>query len=134
MTDAEPTRPRAAAPWRGRRRVPDAKGCFIAIRCSVRQNETIKEGASRAGLSIGAYLRALAVGYPGPRSVRRPPIEKAELTKLLGHIGKIGSNVNQIAKFANTTRSLPAQPVLARMREDIAWMRAAVLKALGRDR
>jgi len=83
MSDASGSRAKHAAPWRGRRRVADAKGCFIAVRCTVQSHTAIKENAAKAGLSIGAYLRALAVGSPGPRSVRRPPIERAELARLL---------------------------------------------------
>lgn len=130
MTEAPAEPAKHAAPWKGRPRVTDAKGCFIAIRCTVKQHQAIKEGATRAGLSVGAFLRALAVGHPGPRSVRRPPVERAELAKLLAHIGKLGSNVNQIAKYVNTTRSPPSGSELTAMREDIGRMRAAVLKAL----
>jgi hypothetical protein len=131
MTEERAAPAKHAAPWKGRRRVTDAKGCFIAVRCTVQQNEAIREGAARAGLSVGAYLRALAVGKPGPRSVRRPPIERAELARLLGHLGKLGSNVNQIAKAVNTTRNLPSWSELAVMREDIARMRSAIMRALG---
>jgi hypothetical protein len=120
------------APWRGRPRVADAKGCFIAIRCTVKQHTTIKEKAARAGLSIGAYLRALAVGYPGPHFVHKPRPGDTELARLLGHIGKIGSNINQIAKIVNTYRRPPSKSALSVMRKDIGRMRRAVLKALGR--
>jgi hypothetical protein len=131
MTDAAPVqRPRHAAPWRGRKRVADPKNRFIAVRCTDDQHTTISAAADQAGLSIGAYLRALAVGMPGPRSVRRPPIERKELARLLAHIGKLGSNINQVAKAANTTRNLPSWSELAVMREDIRMMRTAVLKAL----
>jgi hypothetical protein len=132
MTEVPVERAKHAAPWRGRPRVTEAKGSFIAIRCTVKQHTTIKEGAARAGLSIGAYLRALAVGYPGPRSVHRPRPGDKQLATLLGHIGKIGSNINQIAKVVNTYRLPPSKSALSVMRKDIGRMRRAVLKALGR--
>ena len=132
MTEAPFERAKDTAPWRGRPRVADAKGCFIAIRCTVQQHTAIREGAARAGLSVGAYLRALAVGHPGPRSVHRPRPGDTELARLLGQIGKIGSNVNQIAKIANTYRRPPSKSALSVMRKDIERMRRAVLKALGR--
>jgi hypothetical protein len=40
----------------------------------------------------------------------RPPKPKADvevLRRYLGHLGKIGNNLNQLARFANTERSLP---------------------------
>jgi hypothetical protein len=132
MSDAPTSRVKQAAPWRGRRRVADAKGCFIAVRCTVKQNTAIKESAARAGLSIGAYLRALAVGNPSPRSVRRPPVERAELARLLGQLGKLGSNVNQLAHGFNRNGRLPGYAQLIAIRQEIGQMRAALFKALGR--
>lgn len=131
MTEAAPDqRERHAAPWRGRKRVADPKNCFIAVRCTADQLTRIRDDADRAGLSIGAYLRALAIGMPGPRSVRHPPVERKELARVLAELGKIGSNINQIGKYVNTTRNPPGQRELTLMREDIGKMRTAVLKAL----
>jgi hypothetical protein len=132
MTEAPDERAKRSPPWAGRPRVTDAKGCFIAVRCTVKQHSAIKEGAAKAGLSVGAYLRSLAVEHPGPRSVRRPRPGDTELARLLGHIGKLGSNVNQIAKIANTYRRPPGQSALSVMRKDVGRMRNAVLKALRR--
>lgn len=121
------------APWRGRMRVADARNRLIHLRCTEYERAAIKAVAEQAGLSVGAFLRALALGDTGPRAVRRPPIERAELARLLGHIGKLGSNINQIAKAIHTTRNLPSWSELAIIKEDIAAMRAALLKALGHD-
>jgi len=133
MTEAPKPRTRHAAPWRGRRRVIDAKKSFISVRCTAKERAAIDEAATKAGLSIGAYLRALALGSPGPRAVRRPPIERKELARLLGHLGKIGSNINQLAHGFNRDRILPGFPELLAIREDVREMRAALIKALGRD-
>jgi hypothetical protein len=122
---------RHVAPCRGRRRVTDPKSCFIAVRCTATQHATISQAASGAGLSIGAFLRARALGDPGPRSVRRPRVGQAELARLLGHVGKLGSNVNQIARVTNTYRHPPSSSELFVMRMDIGRMRKALLKALG---
>jgi hypothetical protein len=50
----------------------------------------------------------------------------------LGEVGKIGSNVNQIAKRTNTERSAASVAELAGLRADIAAMRAELMKALDR--
>ena len=63
------------------------------------------ETAAQAGLSVGAFLRALALGSAGPRAVKRPRVEREQLARLLGEIGKLGSNVNQIARWANTDQA-----------------------------
>jgi hypothetical protein len=133
MSEELNPRTKHAVPWRGRRRVADAKNSFISVRCTAEDHAVITEAATQAGLSVGAYLRALALGSSGPRAVRRPPVERTELARILGWLGKLGSNVNQIAKAIHTTRNLPSWFELAVIREDIAQMRAAVMKALGRD-
>jgi hypothetical protein len=130
---SEEPNPRAshAAPWRGRRRVSDAKDSFISVRCTAKDHAVIDESATSAGLSIGAYLRALALGGAGPRAVRRPPVERKELARLLGHLGKIGSNINQLAHAYNRDRLLPGLAELVAIRLDVGVMRAALLRALG---
>ena len=55
-----------------------------------------------------------------------------ELARLLGELGKLGSNVNQIAKAFNSTGAVPASPQLTAMQTDIMAMRAALIEALGR--
>jgi hypothetical protein len=123
-------RKRHAAPRR--RRVADAKNRFISVRCTAEQHAVIGEAAAQAGLSTGAFLRAQALGNPGPRSVRRPPVERRELARLLGHLGKVGSNVNQLAHGFNRDGTLPGFSELLGIRREVAEMRAALMKALGR--
>ena len=121
---------RRRAPWGGRKRAADTKEKFIAVRCTLDDHAFIGETAAQAGMSIGAFLRTLALGTAGARAVKKPRIEREQLAKLLGEIGKLGSNVNQIARWANTDKRAPDDRVLALMREDIAAMRAEVMKAL----
>jgi hypothetical protein len=133
MSEAPNPRPKNTAPWRGRRRVNDAKTSFISIRCTAKDHAVIDENATRTGLSIGAYLRALALGSAGPRAVRRPPVERKELARLLGHLGKVGSNLNQLAHAYNRNGWVPAFAELNAMRRQIGEMRDALMTALGRD-
>ncbi len=133
MTEAPVARAKRTAPWRGRRRVKDPKTVPISIRCTAKDHAVINDAATKAGLSIGAYLRSLALGTSGPRAVRRPPIERKELARILGHLGKVGSNINQLAHAFNRDRLLPGVPELLAIRRQIGEMREALMKALGRD-
>ncbi len=122
-----------AAPWRGRKRAEgDAKEKFIAVRVTERDRERIEAAAREAGLKIGGYLRALALGSAGPRAVKRPRVEREQLARILGEIGKIGSNVNQLAKWSNRDKNAASAAELAEMRALIAAMRDHVMKALDR--
>jgi len=127
-------RGKRGAPWTGRRKVADPKSRIVPIRFTPEQYEQLSEKANRAGMAIGAAARVILLGAAGPRAVKRPPVEKVELARLLGAIGKLGSNVNQIARAFNEGRDAPSRAELAEMRADIAAMRAAVMAALGRGR
>jgi Bacterial mobilisation protein (MobC) len=135
MSDAPvaPARRKTPAPWRGRKRVADSRDALIHVRCTEHERAAIKAVAEQADLSVGAFLRALALGDAGPRAVRKPPVERAELVRLLGAIGKVGSNINQIARAIHTTNNLPSWSELAVMQADIETMRVALMRALGRD-
>lgn len=119
------------APWRGRRRVSDPREQFVAVRCTAAEHAAITAAAAQAGLSVGAYLRVVGLGTAGPRAVRRPSVERAELARLLGEIGKLGSNVNQLAHAVNRG-DIPDWADLASAVSAVDDMRAAVMKALGR--
>jgi hypothetical protein len=130
-TSGAPARKRAKATPR-RMRVKDARTRIIPVRCNESERAAISERATQAGLSVGAFLRSLALGDAGPRAVRRPPIERKELARLLGWLGKLGSNVNQLAHGFNRDGILPGFPELLAIRREVAEMRAALMKALGR--
>jgi hypothetical protein len=127
-------RTKSLAPWRGRKRVKDARTKLIPpIRCTEVERAAIKAAADQAGLSVGAFLRASALGDAGPRAVRRPPIERKELARLLGHLGKLGSNLNQLAHAFNRNGRVPGLAELTAMRQHVGELRDALMKALGRD-
>jgi hypothetical protein len=49
-----------------------------------------------------------------------------------GHLGKVGSNLNQLAYAYNRDRTLPGLPELVAMRQQVVELRDALMKALGR--
>jgi hypothetical protein len=100
------------------------------LRVTKADRERIAEKAQEAGLKIGGYLRALALGSAGPRAVKRPRVEREQLARILGETGKLRSNWNQLAKWANTEKKPASLAELAQIRADIALMREAVMKAL----
>ena len=54
-----------------------------------------------AGLSVGAYVRACALGDAGPRARRRATIDRELLAINNAALNRVGSNLNQIAKALN---------------------------------
>ncbi|SEQ89390.1 mobilisation protein (MobC) [Loktanella sp. DSM 29012] len=71
--------------------------------------ELIEEAANDDCDSIGAWAKGLALDAIG-----RPASDKKVLRSLIGELGKIGSNLNQLARVANTTGRLPDEAMLRR--------------------
>lgn len=130
MTDGAPERPRADRRKSEKRQrtatifarvTPDEKAAFVAR-------------ADRAGMAAAAFARAALIGESGPRAQRRVPVDSAALRQVLGHLGKTGSNLNQIARYLNTGGG--ADTVLPDIREaldDLARIRSLIYDALGRE-
>lgn len=104
------------------------KQCLV--RFTEQEFTEITGKADRAGIASAAFLRAAALGNPGPRAQRRPPADHVALRQILGHCGRIGNNLNQIAKRLNEGGQAP----IRELREALAaylHIRDAILSALG---
>ena len=66
------------------------------------ERAAIDYAAERAGLKPGSYARRMILGQPMPREARSRHVNGPELARILGELGKIGSNLNQLAKDANS--------------------------------
>ena len=104
----------------------------LTIRFSPEERASIDDAADRAGLTPGSYARQVLLGAPAPRQVRRPPVERRELARLLGEIGHVGGNLNQIARDMNFGRGIEASALQQEL-HGLGLVRDAILKALGRD-
>lgn len=102
----------------------------FTVRLTDEERTELERRAERAGLSLGGYFKSAAFNTPPPPQSRRPPVDRAELGKLLVAIGRIGNNINQLAKIANAG-SWPEAKDLEKARADIQWIRQALMMALG---
>lgn len=108
------------------RRAQTAK---IEIRVLPEAVALLKSQAQREGVSYTALVRrrlfgdALAAAMPA--APPPPPQHAAQLRRLLGHTGKLRSNVEQLAGHG-----IGPEFVVARMRADIAAVRAVLVAAL----
>jgi hypothetical protein len=103
----------------------------LTIRLTKAERADIKAKADRKGLTEGSYARDVLLDAPAPRQVRRPPIERRELARLLGELGKVGSNINQLAKASNQGVLLYASELAPGVKA-LEDMRGELLAALGR--
>jgi hypothetical protein len=103
----------------------------ITVRLTPDERRTLDAYAERAGLTAGSYLRQVLLGAPTPRQIRRPPIERRELGRLLGELGRVGNNINQLARAVNSGEEVEVTELTEAM-ASLAPVRHAILLALGR--
>ena len=89
----------------------------------------ISAKADNAGMTPAAFFRLAALGTPGPRAQRRPPADHKALREILGHCGRIGNNLNQIAYQMNK-RGNPDIPELLSELKSYQKIRTAIYTAL----
>jgi hypothetical protein len=89
----------------------------------------IRAAAKVGGMTITDYLLRNTGRRAAPAAMIADPLI---LARLLGELGKIGSNHNQLAHAFNATGETPERAAWERQDRAIQEMRAALLKALGR--
>jgi hypothetical protein len=113
------------------------RGETVTVRLTKDERDTLDALASRSGLAAGAFMRAATFGDAGPRAQRRPPIDHVALRQILGQWGRIGNNLNQIAKHLNAggpvnipelKEALAGHPDIR-----IALLRALAMGTIGED-
>lgn len=85
---------------RPKKEMPPSKGRKFTIRLTDVMYESLEQEAVKAGLSVSEYARELLLNN---RPVVKHEIvfDSEELLHVLGDMGKIGSNLNQIAHHLN---------------------------------
>lgn len=104
---------------------------ILPVRLDEAERRNLEERAEKTGCSKAALVRYGLFRTPPPRAVPRPTVQHKAVAQLLGELGKIGSNVNQLAKHANAGRYQSNSIDLAL--RTLLELRAECLKALGQD-
>lgn len=76
------------------------KRVLIQLRTTEQDKNTLREFAQRAGMNITDFVKFRTLSKP-PRIKMATP-EREVLLRLLSELGKIGTNINQMAKVMNT--------------------------------
>jgi hypothetical protein len=80
----------------------------LQVRLTPEERAKVAAAASASGLSLSGYARETLLGEPTPRTQRAaPPPEVQALAIVLGQLGKIGANLNQLAKLGNQGQPVP---------------------------
>jgi hypothetical protein len=112
-------RPPVASPPKGPRRSGAArvaamstsdsrKRSPLVVQLATEERAKIAAAASASGLSLSGYARETLLGEPTPGTQRAAPLPEIKtLAALLGQLGMIGSNLNQLAKLGNRGQFIP---------------------------
>lgn len=106
------------------------RGVTVTVRLTADERARLEELSSRSGLAAGAFMRAATFGNPGPRAQRRPPADHVALRQLLGELGRVGNNINQIARAMNNGDP-PDVPELREALKAYLQLRDSIFDALG---
>ena len=94
----------------------------VNFRLSDEEAAKVMQAAENAGLSLSAYVKKLAVSS----KVKPMVIDREQGKQLIAALGKMGSNLNQIAKVANQGGGVDAA-ALSRLQESIDAFWAYIL-------
>jgi Bacterial mobilisation protein (MobC) len=106
------------------------RGLMVHARVTEAEKAEVIAKAKGAG-GVSALFRIAVLNYKPPKS----KVDIQAATKLLTELGKIGSNINQIAKHLNAGRpgDRLEQMIEVELR-DLMEMRHACLRVLGQER
>lgn len=102
----------------------------FSVRLSDQERAELECRAAAAGLTLGGYWKSAVFNLPPPRKSRRPQVDRVELARLLGAIGRLGNNVNQISRALNAGSSIEISEI-SQAFNDLSDMRGALMVALG---
>lgn len=105
----------------------------VNVRLTPEENAQLISIADSLGVSKAGYVKSAVFGRPIPKKSRRPKAAEADLRQLLGLLGKLGSNANQIARLCNSGTILDqrdAIETLQGIKEELAILRGLLLAAL----
>lgn len=86
----------------------------ITFRVPVEFKKRLDNDAAEAALSRNALINSRLFGTAAdvlPTCQKRIPFDIELLRRILGQLGKIGSNLNQIARFINSTDSFDSEKI-----------------------
>lgn len=113
------------------------KRVLIQLRTTEHDKQTLLRFAKESGMTLTDFVKARTLGKP-PR-IKKANFDREILIRLLAELGKVGSNINQIAKVMNTEKKTfytvaVKETLIARTLTDVGTLSSEILKQLEHDR
>lgn len=104
----------------------------VIFRLTPEERASFESRCQASGFSKSDYFRKKCLDEAPLRKRKALPVDVELLTRYLGQVGRIGNNINQVAKSMNQG-FLPSADELNETVQDIKELRAVIRKALGYD-
>lgn len=105
----------------------------MSVRFLPDERIAVEANARFVGLSVAGFLRAAALGSPGPRAQRAPSFDARALGVATVALNRVGSNVNQIAKVLNTAGATVTAGECVAVLNEIRAAVACILDIVGHE-
>ncbi len=106
----------------------------LQIRLTEEELAEVLEAADRVGLSPASHARHVLLGAPPLRSVRRPPVDRTAVSKLLAMLGQTGSDLRGLVRLSSGLAANDAvREKLSEGLSQVSEMRDVLMSALGRN-
>lgn len=108
------------------------KTSVIGVRVSPEERHEIDKAAEEAGLTVGSFLRSIALKKARTMPRKRPALDVLLLGQILGQLGKVGNNLNQIAKRLNERKGVGQERIILALKE-LSTLKEQLVKELRRE-
>lgn len=101
------------------------------IRLTPDDHAVLAAAAEAAGVGPSTFARIATLDAAGgrrPEIRKRPDPVRRDLAQVLGALGRIGNNVNQVARVANATGDVSSILAVHGLRDQLAELTQAVLE------
>lgn len=91
--------------------IGERRSAYFGFQLTPSERRNLERRAEQNGMLLAEYVRQyLPLGVP--RRNRRQAQRSLDGTALIGELGRIGNNLNQLAKHANQTSRMPDEALL----------------------
>lgn len=103
---------------------------YLRVRLTKDEMEQLKRDADTAAVSVSDIARAQILNAPIPKRARRKSVDHEALARVLQQLGKLGTNLNQLAKVANASGDLSHVRDVRGLKAELETIRDEVRGAL----
>ena len=107
-----------------------SKTTLFVVRLTAHEKKDLEKRSIDSGLTQSDYFRIQCLGKKPLRKRRSPSVNAKLLYQTLGQLGKVGNNINQIAKQYNNGFS-QANENMQLIQSDLQAIREMIRHALG---